>query len=83
MAPMKCDKCGGTGVLNSSKLTGKRVRDKRTMLKIGLRQMANEMGVSHAYLSQLEHGLREWNIVLESKANRALVALQTKTKKPT
>src|SRR5437879_2629010 len=42
---------------NSRKVFGKRVRQRRKELGIGLREMARRVDISASYLSQLERGL--------------------------
>lgn len=56
-----CPRCGGTGYVTDPKVEGAEMRAKRTKRGIGLREAARRVGVSPAYLCDLEHGRRRWS----------------------
>jgi transcriptional regulator with XRE-family HTH domain len=69
---MKCDKCGGTGkALNHLKL-GRELRLLRKKHRIPLMRVADLMGFTRSYLSELELGKRNWSASLETQYRLAL-----------
>jgi transcriptional regulator with XRE-family HTH domain len=55
-----------------SQKTGQLAREMREKKKISLRKVARRMGVSAAFLSDLELGRRSWNEENAGKFTRAL-----------
>lgn len=63
-----CEKCGGTGIrFDFEALKLKRLRKGKSQIFV-----AKRMGVTTAYLCDLEHGRRDWNADLVSLFNFAL-----------
>ncbi|KKM06149.1 hypothetical protein LCGC14_1746850 [marine sediment metagenome] len=60
MADGKCHRCGGTGREPDWRGIGLRARRERESRCVSLRQMAKRVGVSPAYLSDLECANRSW-----------------------
>ena len=58
--------------------TGSACRKARKAAKVGLNQIARELGVSGAYVSDLEHGHRAWSLDLVTRYNAALQSLAKK-----
>jgi transcriptional regulator with XRE-family HTH domain len=52
--------------------TGAAARKVRKRKKVALRSMAKKMGISAAYLSDLERGRRNWNVDLVNRFERGL-----------
>lgn len=55
-----CPHCNGTGKIPDDRDMGARKRAERVEAGVSLRMMAYRMGVSPAYLSDLELGRRRW-----------------------
>ncbi len=51
---------------------GEDLRLARKRARIGLREMAGEIGVSSGYLHDLEHGRRNWTLKVLTDYNAAL-----------
>lgn len=64
---MPCDKCGGSGKIPDPRLVGEVMRAKRELLKVSLRYLATRMGLSAAYVSDLELGRRAWSREMQNK----------------
>ena len=62
---MDCPRCGGTGEIEDPREQGKRLRDLRVRLGRTLTEVAAAMGLSKAYVSDLELGRRTWRAELE------------------
>jgi predicted transcriptional regulator len=56
----KCKCCGGSGKQISHRALGLEMREKRIKKGITLREMAELIGVSAPYVSDLERGNRSW-----------------------
>jgi predicted transcriptional regulator len=69
---VKCEHCNGTGKIPDSKKIGWQLREARKFARIGLREMAAEIGVSYGHLHDLEHGRRNWTPRLLTDYNAAL-----------
>lgn len=69
---MKCKRCDGTGDEPVQKEIGRRFKVLRKAGRLGLREMAGYMGISHGYLSQLEGGTRTWSRSLTQRFSRQL-----------
>lgn len=69
---MKCPRCGGTGEIESDREVGERMRSLREGKGLTLREVSRRMGVSAAYVSDLERGRRAWNTSVTEKYFRAL-----------
>lgn len=61
MKTIPCDKCEGTGRLLDQREVGKELRALRIAAKISLRNMAESLGLSAPYVSDLELGRRNWS----------------------
>jgi predicted transcriptional regulator len=57
----KCPKCKGTGRVPNQKSVGEEMRQLREKHGKSLRQIAKILGFSAPYISDLEHGRRDWN----------------------
>jgi len=66
-----CSRCGNGKPINDAK-TGARVREARLDLGISQEEMGKAMGISAAYLSELENGKRAWDKALLDKAAQVL-----------
>jgi transcriptional regulator with XRE-family HTH domain len=55
-----------------NKKTGEAARRERAFNNVSLRSVCKKMGISAAYLSDLENGKRGWRQELVDKFNRAL-----------
>lgn len=58
---MRCPKCGGQGTIADPRAAGEAARKARIKADVTLRRLAEEMGFSAAYLSDLENGRRNWD----------------------
>lgn len=56
-----CLRCGGTGEEIKDSQMGRWLARQRAKEGISLRALAAECGMSHVYLSDLEHGRRRWS----------------------
>jgi predicted transcriptional regulator len=72
-----CRACGGTGREISHIETGKKMRQLRTDADISLREVARRLGISGAYLSDMEQGKRNWT---NAKVEMFLGAVKGKQK---
>jgi len=63
-----CPRCGGDGVIPKPEA----MRNKRKKARKGLNDTARKMGISAAYLCDLEHGRRAWSSELIELFNKAL-----------
>jgi transcriptional regulator with XRE-family HTH domain len=66
---MQCPKCGGKGTI----VTGHEMRKLRTECEYTMSYIASRMGISQAYLSDLERDRREWNHSLYLRFLHAIV----------
>lgn len=57
----KCIRCGGTGEEPKIEEIAKEMRGKRIALGWTLKRMALELFVSPSFLSDMEHGKRNWS----------------------
>jgi len=69
---VKCRHCNGTGQMPDQRKIGWDLRTARKFARIGLREMATEIGVSSGYLHDLEHGRRNWTPKLIANYNAAV-----------
>lgn len=69
---MQCPKCGGSGQVDDPRQTGADARRRRLAVGLSLRGVAQTMGFSPSYLSDLELGKRAWNAYLTSQYAKAL-----------
>jgi len=67
-----CPLCGTSGRAIEHKKTGQGFREWRRSAGVRLREASEHMGISIAYLSDLEHGRRNWSARL---ATRCAVAV--------
>lgn len=72
MKTLKCDKCNGTGRIIDDRKMGQEMRVRRTRKGVSLHRLAREMGISVAYLSDLELGRRHWHDNIRSHFMAAL-----------
>lgn len=70
----KCKRCGGTGEELDHTLVGAMVRERREAAGLTLRKVAARSGWSAPYLSDLEHGRRNWTPVRQERVLRAIEA---------
>jgi len=56
-----CHRCAGTGFEPDHAAVGREYRRRREKLGLSLRSAGERIGVSAAYLSDLERGNRAWN----------------------
>lgn len=64
-----CPHCGGTG----EKIDFKEIAGRRKERNLTLREVSGKMGISIQYLSDLEHGRRNWDAQLLNAFNKAVV----------
>lgn len=67
----QCPKCGGTGEIHDDIVLGMRLRKSRETAGVTLREAAKRMGITPAYLCDLEHGRRSWSVTLQEKFAKA------------
>lgn len=67
-----CHCCGGTGVENDHIAIGTRLKLKRQHADILAKEVAEKIGVSAQFLSDLEKGRRTWTEKLIADYERAL-----------
>lgn len=73
-----CPKCGGTGkIRDNGKLAAEMVKLRETKV-LTLTEVAKEMSLSKAYISDLEHGRRTWSVTLEKRYLDAISLLSKK-----
>ncbi len=72
MTTCKCRHCQGSGEQIDSVKTGRDLRRQRKLSAMSLRHVAQRMGVSAAYLSDLELGRRHWREALIAKYNEII-----------
>lgn len=60
MKDKPCHCCHGSGAEVDEKKASAMLKKLRVKSKIGLREMARRIGISHSFLSQLEAGNRKW-----------------------
>ncbi len=65
-----CPRCGGSGVVADDREIGKALKTERG--KLSLREVSRRMGVSAAYVCDLEHGKRAWNALRIQAYRKAL-----------
>lgn len=58
---IKCPRCGGTGHIDNPVAIGEQMRKLRLAKGIGLREIAQDIGFSAPYVSDLERGRRAWS----------------------
>lgn len=56
-----CDRCGGTGKAIDQLATGQRLRAERKTRRVSLAIVAEQMGYSVSFVSDLEFGRRLWS----------------------
>ena len=71
MAKDKSDK-GSKSVVNSLNSLGDYLKEQRLAARLSLRQLADQVGVSNPYLSQIERGLRKPSAEVLQQLARAL-----------
>lgn len=70
-----CPACQGRGLLKTDAEIGAELRGIREWWKVDQRTVAEAMGASPAYLSDLERGRRNWSTELIQRYRRALDTL--------
>lgn len=63
-----CSNCGGTGRVFDTKAIGKAMQARREKAGLTLREVAAEMKISVGYLSDREHGRKQYQDVEEFQA---------------
>ena len=66
-----CQRCAGTGYEPDHAAIGARHRHVREGLKMSLREAAGKIGISAAYLSDLERGNRAWGRSISERVHEA------------
>jgi ribosome-binding protein aMBF1 (putative translation factor) len=69
---LECPRCGGSGRIANPAATGAMVRGAREKMGLTLREAARRMGISAAYLSDLERGNRAWTLKAQARLNKWL-----------
>jgi transcriptional regulator with XRE-family HTH domain len=69
---LKCPTCEGKGSIDNPIFTGQKMRTLREGRGLTLRSMAGKVGISLSYLTDLEHGRRNWSPELIAKCHKAL-----------
>lgn len=78
-----CQRCNGSGLEPDHSETGKLMRAKREDASLSLRDVAERIGISAAYLSDMELGRRAWASDMIAKFEKAISAKQPrKAKQP-
>ena len=72
-----CPRCGGSGKVMDDKKIGALMRDIRKKAGVSLRAVALQLGLSAAYVCDLELGRRGWNAEKRKKYREAVEALRT------
>jgi DNA-binding XRE family transcriptional regulator len=67
-----CKHCNGSGFEPDHSATGNALRSQREGAGLSLREMAEAIGVSHSFLSQLENGHRTWRRSLARRYSQAI-----------
>jgi len=74
MTTKKCPKCNGTGTVTDYAALGAEHQRMRIAASLTLREVAEIMGISIGYLSDLEHGRKSWTIAKTEAYRRAIGA---------
>lgn len=61
MKTPKCKRCGGTGIEPDQPKIASDMREKRLALGLTLATLSQHLGISAAFLSDMEHGKRAWS----------------------
>lgn len=75
MEHIVCRRCAGTGYEPDHSQVGREYRTKRERMGLSLREVSRRVGVSVAYLSDLERGHRAWNTPITERVNAAYAEL--------
>jgi ribosome-binding protein aMBF1 (putative translation factor) len=67
-----CERCLGTGVEPDNKDIGSFFRSRRERANLSLRALAEKLGISPSFLSQLERGDRRWTRDVVRKCDEAI-----------
>lgn len=67
-----CNKCNGSGEIENAAYRGQEMRKLRQATGLSLRKVAERMGRSAAYISDLELGRRGWSGALIRAYEKAL-----------
>lgn len=73
MRTKKCRRCNGTGAEPDQKKTGEDKRRERIESGFSQTLVADDMGISAAYLSDLERGRRNWSADLLERFRLAIM----------
>jgi predicted transcriptional regulator len=71
---ISCPRCGGLGVVENPKARGAKMKRVREDARVKLREVADLMGLSVGYISDLEHGRKAWSV---RRVNFYLAAVET------
>lgn len=71
----KCSRCAGSGKEPDWEAVGASMRALRKSKSLGLRELGRELGISEAYLSDMELGKRGWKSPTASKVRSYLEGL--------
>lgn len=72
MKAVTCKRCGGSGVDVDSRAIGQAMRKKRESKGVTMAAIADKLGKTSGYLSDLERGNRRWNDALIARYKEAL-----------
>jgi predicted transcriptional regulator len=70
-----CPKCSGTGKIKDNASVAEEVKRFREKHSLTLTEVAKEMGLTKAYISDLEHARRTWSDALEKRYCDAVLKL--------
>lgn len=72
---MICERCGGTGKVQDPREQGKQMKAMREAKGVSARSVAQALGFSAAYVSDLELGKRAWSGELIGRYKLAVKSL--------
>lgn len=75
VAAVDCSRCGGTGRVINQAAVGEQYWKERLAGGYTLRQISDLTGYSIGYLSDLEHGRKDWRLEIRAKYRAALIIL--------
>lgn len=79
MKTIACPKCKGSGALPDPRDEGAQFRQRRMEAGLNLTRMAEAMGISAPYLSDLENGNRAWTDGMRTLFDSAMKTANVKS----